>query len=77
MMRKFLKDLKVFFFIFLVLTLLLGVGLKALTSYANAQKFPTLSVDKDRWKQVRELKIEVRRGRIKKDEDGNKVKNCG
>ena len=76
-MRKFLKDLKIFFFIFLVLTLLLGVGLKALTSYANAQKFPTLSVDKDRWKQVRELKIEVRRGRIKKDEDGNKVKNCG
>ena len=56
-MRKFLKELKIFFFIFLVLTLLLGFGLKALTSYANAQDF-ILSIDKSRWEQVRPPKFD-------------------
>ena len=51
-MRKFLKELKIFFFIFLTLVLLLGFGLKALTSYANAQDF-VLSIDKKRWEKIK------------------------
>ena len=55
-MRKFLKNLKIFFFIFLTLGLILGFGLEVLSSFANAQDF-VIEVDKNRWDQIQSSKF--------------------